>query len=68
MSINNSKMIIKYNTIKMRKIYKTPIIKQILVDAQISLILNSYPPVGPEESSNIPRNNHFVCSDIEINA
>jgi hypothetical protein len=61
-------MIIKYNTIMMRKTYITPIIKQILVDAQISLILNSYPPDGPDETSYNQRIHHFYCSNIENNA
>jgi hypothetical protein len=44
-----------------KKIYITPFIEKILLDNEISLALESNPPMGPDEASLniIPDLNHF---------
>lgn len=51
-----------------KKIYSTPRIDLIILDNEISLALESSPPVGPEElSNNLPfnfNNNPFKGNDL----
>ncbi len=51
-----------------KKIYSTPRIEIIVLDNEISLALESSPPVGPEETStNLPfnfNNNPFKGTDL----
>jgi hypothetical protein len=37
---------------KIKNIYKTPRLTEVRLDSEISLVLNSNPPIGPEEGVN----------------
>lgn len=49
-----------------KKIYSSPVIEKIVLDNQISLILESNPPFGPSEAARITVPNSLVTNPFRV--
>lgn len=49
-----------------KKIYSSPVIEKIVLDNQISLILESNPPFGPSEAARITVPNSLATNPFRV--